>query len=68
MGIIVNFTAGTVQGFGDDDKSGGFTRNYVGSINRVTGDLQGGYSLAGKGHVIADTDFELKCKPVRRMF
>jgi hypothetical protein len=92
MGIIVNFTNRTVQGFGfpglldypvkitawndvtiafnGSDSSLGSTSSIVGSIDRVTGDVEATSSLANKktGRFEPTMSYALKCRPTQRMF
>jgi hypothetical protein len=80
MGVIVNFTARTVQGFVYpveitlmDDVSVTFSRSnryrsIEGTIDRVTGDLQATDVLSGNNKIILTTYYLLKCRPAQRMF
>jgi hypothetical protein len=82
MGIIVNFTKRTVQGFAYPVKITdvnevtvafeGFTIQWsaFGSIDRVTGDVEATSMLtdAKTGKTIASASYALKCRPTQRMF
>jgi hypothetical protein len=76
MGVIVNFAARTVQGFGYqaeitsmDDVSITFARSGLnGTVDRVTGDLEATSVLSGNNKVILAMNYLLKCRPTQRMF
>src|SRR5262249_12413025 len=80
IGVIVNFTARTVQGFGDpaevtamDDVVITFNRSNSptidGTIDRVTGLLQATSVLLSKNsQVVLTQNYMLKCTPAQRMF
>jgi hypothetical protein len=81
MGLIVNFAAQTVSGFGGDwpfpipmrnlsetaivfgDERPGLTGRIIGSIDRVTGEME-----AGLRSEKFSVSYSLKCKPTQRMF
>jgi hypothetical protein len=80
MGVIVNFTARTVQGFAYpaeittmDDVRVIFARStnptIDGTIDRVTGELQAtSVMLSRDNKVILAMTYLLKCTPAQRMF
>jgi hypothetical protein len=81
IGVIVNFTARTVQGFeypveitAMDDVVVTFARSTQptidGTIDRVTGDLQATFvMLSMKDNKVLLTNYYLlKCRPAQRMF
>jgi len=87
MGIIVNFTARTVQGissgfpvkitgwddviveFWGSEKLSGSLAITVGTIDRVTGDVEAKTTLtADNGKTWGRTICTLKCSPAQRMF
>ena len=94
MGIIVNFTDSTVQGFGypygsfnhpvmittADDVTVGFygeqegvlssTESIIGSIDRVTGDVEATLSLIDQktSKATRQITYTLQCKPTQRVF
>lgn len=92
MGLVVNFTAGTVQGFGTpglvdvpvkitgindvtvafggSDRVVGSDWNILGSIDRVTGDVDANQIVTDTktGKMISSTGYSLKCRPTQRMF
>jgi hypothetical protein len=81
MGVIINFTAQTVQGFGSsaqittvDDVTIAFVRpnspTIEGTIDRVTGTLEATFTMFssnGKKILLAQR-YMLKCMPAQRMF
>jgi hypothetical protein len=84
MGIIVNFTKRTVQGFEDDypvkitgwnDVTVAFSgedrkgAQTMGSIDRVTGAVEAtSMVINAKGEVTYSLKYSLKCRPAQRMF
>jgi hypothetical protein len=92
MGLIVDFTARTVQGFGTpglldvpvkitginevtvafsgSDRVLGSDWSILGSIDRVTGDVEATQvsTDAKTGKIFASTGYSLKCRPTQRMF
>jgi hypothetical protein len=52
------------------DTYGGGSRTIAGSIDRVTGDVDAGVTLADPKtrHIMLVTNYSLKCKPTQRMF
>jgi hypothetical protein len=83
MGIIINFTGGTVEGFGAfpakirtvNEVTVNFERDspwtIYGSIDRVTGDVQAAvreWSRAGTSTLVSWVEYFLKCTPTQRMF
>jgi hypothetical protein len=80
IGVIVNFTARTVQGFrypaeitAMDDTQVTFTRStnpsIDGTIDRVTGFLEATHVLLSKDNKVAlAMYYSLKCRPTQRMF
>jgi len=92
MGIIINFTKMTVQGFGDpglldypvkisgindvtvsfggSHESGPTLASIIGSLDRVTGDLNATSMVTNTktSKIGASTSYVLKCRPTQRMF
>ena len=80
MGVIVNFTARTVRGFGSpaeipavDDVVVTFARSnhptIDGTLDRVTGFLRATYMMHLKnGKVVLQQNYMLKCTPAQRIF
>jgi hypothetical protein len=93
MGIIVNFTAKTVQGFGtpglldpvvritgandvtvvfrgEDRSSPSSVWSVLGSIDRVTGDVEATSMLieSKTSKAISQTTYALQCRPAQHMF
>jgi hypothetical protein len=91
MGLIVNLTTGTVQGFGTpglldypvritaandvtivfggSQAIGNSLSGVLGTIDRVTGDVEATSTLSDSktSHVVSQT-YALQCKPTQRMF
>jgi hypothetical protein len=84
MGLIVNFTTRTVQGFADypvkitglDDVTVAFrgsqtrssTSSVSGSIDRVTGDVEATSMLMNGTTILTLTSYALRCRPAQRIF
>jgi len=92
MGLIVNFTIGTIQGFGTpglldvtvkitgindvtvafggSDRVSGSDWSIMGSIDRVTGDVEATQTSTNPttGKTFSSTGYSLKCRPTQRMF
>jgi hypothetical protein len=82
MGIIVNFTARTVEGFVThfpvkiDAVNEAFVSFHgykdgwrvFGGIDRVTGDVDATIEFRNQGTLTSGLGYSLKCKPTQRMF
>jgi hypothetical protein len=84
LGIIVNFTKGTVHGLGSfaanitgvDETRISFSASQSGAasidgtIDRVTGDAEATFIMFNTktGDILLMTNYALKCRPTQRMF